>query len=71
MTALDPSYARRLRRAIEDALTRDYGREAALRMIREAGRRQSLGAALFTERRSPRTASVGAEVEGGDTVDEK
>ena len=46
MTALDPSYARRLRRAIEDALTRDHGREAALRMIREAGRRDTLAAEI-------------------------
>lgn len=46
MTALDPSYARRLRRAIEDALTRDYGREAALRMIREAGRRDTPAAEI-------------------------
>ena len=56
MTALDPTYARRLRRAIEDALTRVYGREAALRMIREAGRRSAT---------APESDSTGVVV-GGD-----
>lgn len=42
MTRIDPAYAKRLSRAIEAALTRRYGREVYLKLLREA-ERQSAG----------------------------
>lgn len=67
MTAIDPVYARRLSRAIEESLTRVYGPDGYLRLVREAERSNATAPAEY------RGSVVGGALEtrgmGGNTHD--